>query len=76
MDILLGLIAVLIFGLTCFGIGYTPGKDTNIICMSHNQSGTFSMSIFSLISGISLDHFLNYNNKEKNCHPSCNWTGV
>jgi hypothetical protein len=28
MDIL-GLIAVLSFGLTCFGIGYTFGKDSN-----------------------------------------------
>ncbi len=28
MDIL-GLIAVLSFGLTCFGIGYTLGKDSN-----------------------------------------------
>ena len=28
MDIL-GLIAVLCFGLTCFGIGYTFGKDSN-----------------------------------------------
>lgn len=28
MDIL-GLIAVLNFGLTCFGIGYTFGKDNN-----------------------------------------------
>lgn len=28
MDIL-GLIAVLSFGLTCFGIGYSIGKDNN-----------------------------------------------
>lgn len=28
MDIL-GLIAVLSFGLTCFGIGYSIGKDSN-----------------------------------------------
>ena len=28
MDIL-GLMAVLSFGLTCFGIGYTLGKDSN-----------------------------------------------
>ena len=28
MDIL-GLISVLNFGLTCFGIGYTFGKDSN-----------------------------------------------
>ena len=28
MDIL-GLIAVLSFGLTCFGIGYSFGKDSN-----------------------------------------------
>ena len=28
MDIL-GLIAVLRFGLTCFGIGYSMGKDSN-----------------------------------------------
>ena len=28
MDIL-GLIAVLSFGLTCFGIGYAMGKDSN-----------------------------------------------
>ncbi len=29
MDILLGLIAVLGFGLTCFEIGYSIGKDNN-----------------------------------------------
>ena len=28
MDIL-GLMAVLIFGLTCFGLGYPLGKDSN-----------------------------------------------
>ncbi len=28
MDILLGIIAVLSFGLTCFSIGYVIGKDT------------------------------------------------
>ena len=28
MDIL-GLMAVLSFGLTCFGLGYTLGKDSN-----------------------------------------------
>ncbi len=28
MDILLGILAILSFGLTCFAIGYTVGKDT------------------------------------------------
>jgi hypothetical protein len=29
MDIICGIIAVLSFGLTCFGIGYSIGKDSN-----------------------------------------------
>ncbi len=29
MEIILGLIAVLSFGLTCFSLGYSVGKDTN-----------------------------------------------
>ncbi len=29
MEIILGLIAVLSFGLTCFSLGYSVGKETN-----------------------------------------------
>ena len=41
MDIL-GLIAVLCFGLTCFGIGYTFGKDSNKTQKQPPQPGKLS----------------------------------
>ena len=47
MDIL-GLIAVLSFGLTCFGIGYTFGKDNNKTQKQPPRSGKLGgYSMFS-----------------------------
>lgn len=46
MDIL-GLIAVLSFGLTCFGIGYTFGKDNKKTKIAANAYGAYSPAILS-----------------------------